>query len=143
MNLLNNASLVLGFVPFVSILFAVKAELSLFTFLKRLVSEFVFLVLDLFISVHHISLSLRCALTQDNDLILSLGELPASEDKQVRSDGCTSMAEPRVGRLTHVLSTSPGHAISRPDHEIITFIRSGVGLMLVTGSRSFGPSAEH
>jgi len=143
MNLLNNASLVLGFVPFVSILFAVKAELSLFTFLKRLVSEFVFLVLDLFVSVHHISLSLRCALTEDNDLILSLGVLPASEDEQVRSNGCTSMAEPRVGRLAHVLSTSPGHAVSRPDHEIITFIRGGVGLMLVTGSRSLGPSAKH
>lgn len=139
--------MVLGFIPFVSILFAVKAEFSLFAFLKRLVSEFVFsflvLVLDLFVPVHHISLSLGCAFTQDNDLILSLGELPASEDKQVRSDGCTSMAEPRVGRLAHVLSTSPGHAVSRPDHEIITFIRSGVGLMLVTGSRSFGPSAEH
>jgi len=114
---------------------------------QEVVSEFVFsflvLVLDLFVPVHHISLSLGCAFTQDNDLILSLGELPASEDKQVRSDGCTSMAEPRVGRLAHVLSTSPGHAVSRPDHEIITFIRSGVGLMLVTGSRSFGPSAEH
>jgi hypothetical protein len=53
------------------------------------------------------------------------------------------MAKPRVRRLAHVLSTSPGHAVSRPDHEIITFIGGGVSLVLVTGSRSLGPAAEH
>jgi hypothetical protein len=109
-----------------------------------LVSELVLLLaLELFVSLTHDSLGLRGAFTENDNLILSFGVLPASEDEQVRSNSCTSMTKPRVGRLSHVLSTSPGHAVSRPDHEIITFIRSGVGLVLVTGSGGLGPSSEH
>jgi len=53
------------------------------------------------------------------------------------------MTESGVRWLSHVLSTSPGHAVGRPDHEIITFIRSGVSFVLITGTRSLSPASKH
>ena len=82
-----------------------------------------------------------CALAEHNNFVLRLRVLPASEDEQVRADGCRCMAETDRGRLTEVLAALPGHGVGGPDLEVIALLFGA--FMLETSAGSLSPTAEH
>ena len=110
------------------------SERILFLLLHHLTIILLVLHVHLLLVGNLILLRLTSALSEYNNLVLCLSVLPSSEDKQMGSDCSGGMAEARVGWLSHILSTSPAHAISRPDHEIVAFISGRVRLVLIAGS---------
>lgn len=80
------------------------------------------------------------ALTEYDDLILSLGVLPAAEDQEMRADGSGGVAEAGGGRVPDVLPPLPRHGVGAPDHEVVAGLLRG--LVLLPGTRGLRPAAE-
>ena len=80
------------------------------------------------------------ALSQDNDLVLCLGVFPAAEDEEMRADCGAGVTKTAGGWVADVLTTLPGHGVSRPDHEVVTALLGR--LVLLASSGGFAPASE-
>lgn len=77
----------------------------------------------------------RRVLSKHDDLILGLGEFPASEDEQVRSNSC-------AGVVTDVAAFFPLHGLCVPDHEVVAVIFLGIGKRISFDPRVEGPTTK-
>ena len=57
-------------------------------------------------------------LSQHNDLMISLRELPATKDQQMGADGSGCVSVSLCRRITDVLAILPAHFFRAPDLEI-------------------------
>ena len=79
--------------------------------------------------------------TQHYDLVNCLGELPASKDQQMRSNGCCRVSVSLGWRVPNVLSIFPLHFLSAPNLEILALLFFQD--VLVPVARILGPASEH